>query len=67
MSKESLHFNHEDRLAENTSSENAYIVGVDEVGYGAWAGSIVVAAVWINREQVPDDCKRATRDFSCEQ
>jgi ribonuclease HII len=62
MSKESLHFNHEDRLAESTSSENAYIVGVDEVGYGAWAGSIVVAAVWINREQVPDDFLNALND-----
>ena len=62
MDQKSLHFNHEDRLAEGARSENAHIVGVDEVGYGAWAGSIVVAAVWINRQQVPDAFLHALND-----
>jgi ribonuclease HII len=62
MDQKSLHFNHEDGLAEITRSQNPHVVGVDEVGYGAWAGSIVVAAVWINRQQVPDEFLHALND-----
>ncbi len=44
-----LSFAHEDDLT------GTYIVGVDEVGYGAWAGPITVCAVWIDRSQIPQD------------
>jgi hypothetical protein len=60
MSHPLLHFHHEDSLA--TTGVNPYIVGVDEVGYGAWAGSIVVAAVWINRQMISDNFLNALND-----
>lgn len=47
----SLHFDHEDRLGAH-SPITPCIVGVDEVGYGAWAGEIVIAAAWINRDTI---------------
>ncbi len=59
-SNPSLHFHHEDSLA--TTGVIPYIVGVDEVGYGAWAGAIVVAAVWINRQMIPDDFLKELND-----
>jgi len=41
------------------------VIGVDEVGYGAWAGPVFVCAAWINQEAAPtsflqkiDDSKR---------
>ncbi len=64
-----LHFRHEDALGEALvgTMRAGRIVGLDEVGYGAWAGPIGVAAVWINRDQAPqdflnqlDDSKRLT-------
>ncbi len=49
----SLHFRHEDALLGAVG--HGRIAGLDEVGYGAWAGPIGVAAVWIDRDQVPQD------------
>ncbi|MBM3631406.1 MAG: ribonuclease HII [Alphaproteobacteria bacterium] len=57
-----LHFHHEDSLVRSIDGVNPYIVGVDEVGYGAWAGSIVVAAVWINRQMISDDFLKELND-----
>jgi|LauGreDrversion4_2_1035121.scaffolds.fasta_scaffold143982_1 ribonuclease HII len=57
-----LHFHHEDSLVRPIDGVTPYIVGVDEVGYGAWAGAIVVAAVWINRRMIPDDFLKELND-----
>ncbi len=62
--KASLHFDHEDSLTTilDPVQQAPYIVGVDEVGYGAWAGAIVVAAVWINRQLVSDEFLKELND-----
>lgn len=59
MRKHTPSFQHEDALA------FPYIAGVDEVGYGAWAGPIVVAAAWLNREYIPDYFLAQLDDSKC--
>jgi len=46
---------------ENSFSLSA-IAGVDEVGYGAWAGPVVVAAVSLDRNHISPDFLRTVND-----
>ena len=64
MTVGSLHFDHEDTLGAKLVPrvEHPCIVGVDEVGYGAWAGDIVVAAAWINRHSISKDFLKQLAD-----
>lgn len=56
MKKPVVHWHHERELAPD------HVVGVDEVGYGAWAGPIGVAAAYIDPERCPEELLLALRD-----
>jgi len=47
-------FDHETRLTAAGTSPS-YIIGLDEVGRGPWAGPVTAAAVWLNPQRCPAD------------
>jgi ribonuclease HII len=56
MKQPVVHWHHERELAAD------HVVGVDEVGYGAWAGPIGVAAAYIDSSQCSSQWLSALRD-----
>ncbi|WP_417452830.1 ribonuclease HII [Kiloniella sp.] len=48
-------FSREQEFDQEFGTNNAIIVGVDEVGRGPWAGPVVAGAAWLDRQKVSDD------------
>ena len=48
-------FSREQEFNQELGTNNAVIVGVDEVGRGPWAGPVVAGAAWLDHPKVPHD------------
>ena len=46
-------FAHETRLA--AGAQRPYVIGLDEVGRGPWAGPVTAAAIWLDPHRCPAD------------